>query len=133
MAQVEKDHLAPKRALILTHASEIKLGLCYGMHGDLVRLKQADLNGSEGVVQGCFVESHGQMRLKVLVGSRQLLSQRANFEKALDGGAVKIDSQKSADPLSLDKVVRRVVIADPSCFLPYRDQNLRVCGGPTRY
>ena len=33
-------------------------------------------------------------------------------------------------PLSLDKAVRRVVIADPSCFLPYRAQNPPVCAAP---
>ena len=33
-------------------------------------------------------------------------------------------------PLSLDKAVRRVVIADPSCFLPYRAQNPSVCAAP---
>ena len=33
-------------------------------------------------------------------------------------------------PWPLGKVVRRVVIADPSCFLPYRAQSPPVCAAP---
>ena len=40
------------RALILTHASERKLGHFYAMPEHLVVLKQLDFNGLEGVIQG---------------------------------------------------------------------------------
>ena len=39
-------------ALILTHASERKLGHFYAMPEHLVVLKQLDFNGLEGVIQG---------------------------------------------------------------------------------
>ena len=40
------------RALVLTHASERKLGHFYAMPEHLVVLKQLDFNGLEGVIQG---------------------------------------------------------------------------------